>query len=68
MPIVELPQWSGLRHKASQVTDKMDYNEAAIDLAVQGFEQVTKTLRQIFLDYNFVMRSMMRNACLTTSR
>jgi hypothetical protein len=34
------------------------YNkEAAGDLVIQGLEQVTETLRQIFLNYDFVVRS-----------
>jgi hypothetical protein len=34
------------------------YNkEAAGDLVIQGLEQVTETLRQILLNYDFVVRS-----------
>jgi hypothetical protein len=57
MPGVELPQWSGFRREASEVTDKMDDKEAAGDLVILGFELVTVTLHQIFLDYDFVVRS-----------
>ena len=57
MPDVELAQWSGFRRKAREVTGEMDDKEAAGDLVIQGFEQVTETLRQIFLNYDFVVRS-----------
>src|SRR5215469_961759 len=57
MSAVEFPQRSGLRRKASEVTDEMDDKEAAGDLVIQGFEQVTETMRQIFLNYDFVLRS-----------
>ena len=46
---------TNLRWRA--VTDKMDDKKAAADLVIQGFEQVTETQRQIFLNYDFVVRS-----------
>lgn len=57
MPSVELAERCGFRRKTSEVTDEMDDKKAAPDLVIQGFEQVTETLRQIFLNYDFVMRS-----------
>ena len=50
MPGAELAQGSGFRRKAREVTDEVDDEEAAGDLVIQVFEQVTKALRQIFLN------------------
>jgi hypothetical protein len=55
MPGAELAQGSGFRRKAREVTDEVDDEEAAGDLVIQGFEQVTKALRQIFLNDDFVV-------------
>ena len=68
MPDAELAQWSGFRRKASEVTDEMDDKEAAANLLIQGFEQVTETLRQIFLNYDFVVRNQNLERLLEVSR
>lgn len=51
---IEFPHWSRFRRKASEITDEMYDKEAAVDLVIQGFQQITETLRQLFLNYDFV--------------